>query len=148
MACPKFRDYYQFVHDRNMVDIKKLEDYKSAKKHLNRGQEIDALIWLGHSYRLFEEQIKANQCCHEALHLAKELGDEHRASMALGALEKLSPWIRYKPMRLTTSGKVVLLKSGTFEFALMLFTFSVRMTVFHRLYNYFTFSFSRILCIN
>ena len=43
---------------------------------------------------------------------------------------------------LRTSGKVVLLKSrpnpNTFKLAPMLFGFSVRMTVFNRLYNYFT----------
>ena len=111
-------DCYKLSHIRDKTNIKKAIEYlekalNCAREYLDKEQEIDGLIALGYTYQLIREQQKANEYSHEALYLAKELGDESRASMAVGALEKLPPWMKYKPVRLRTAltaGKVVLLK--------------------------------------
>jgi tetratricopeptide (TPR) repeat protein len=88
----------------------KIKNYQkvleSAKKGKDKEKEIDALIVLGNAYRLNRELQKANQYSQEALHLAKEQGDIHRANMAMGAIEKLPTWISYKKVRLPTCGKL------------------------------------------
>ena len=102
-------DCYKLSHTKDKSNIKKAIEFlekalECARQRLDKEQEIDALIALGYAYPLIREQEEANRYSHQAFHLAREIGDESRLSMVVGALEKLSPWMKYKHVRLRTSG--------------------------------------------